>query len=189
MPYFLAIELARARTHYLIAPIILFEILFLALHKKIKYFYQSALRLLPFLFIFYKYFIQNGDKRSQEVLVFIKALVRGDFSILYGYFASLSNIFVPDWITKYQHFFLLSLVLIFSSCLLFRKSKRIPDINWYPTYCIGILFPEIYSTPLLNPNSVSLDLSTWGSSFCAFNNCVFYIRKEIKFTTFFLFLT
>ena len=181
--YFLAIELARARTHYLIAPIILFEILFLALHKKIKYFYQSALRLLPFLFIFYKYFIQNGDKRSQEVLVFIKALVRGDFSILYGYFASLSNIFVPDWITKYQHFFLLSLVLIFSTCLLFRKSKKgyliligIPlTVIWY------FISQEIYSTPLLNPNSSQLGLVYLGGVvFVLLITVSFYIRKEIK---------
>ena len=181
--FFLAVEFARVRTHYLIAPVILFEILFITARKKIKYVYQSALRLLPFIFIFYKYFIQNGDRRSQEVLVFIKALLKGDFSILYGYFSSLSNIFVPDWITKYQHFFLLSLVLIFLTYLLFRKSKKgyliligIPfAVIWY------FFSQEIYSTPLLNPNSSQLGLVYLGGVVLAILITIFfYIRKEIK---------
>lgn len=181
--YFLTVEFARARTHYLIAPVILFEILFLASQKKIKYFYQSALRLLPFLFIFYKYFIQNGDRRSQEVLVFMKALIKGDFSVLYGYLSSLSNIFVPDWITRYQHFFILSLILIVLVYFIFRRSKRgylilvnIPlTIIWY------FISEEIYSTPLLNPNLHQLGLVYLGGVvFVLLITVSFYIRKEIK---------
>lgn len=181
--YFLAIELARARTHYLIAPVILFEILFLASQKKIKYFYQSALRLLPFLFIFYKYFIQNGDRRSQEVLVFIKALIKGDFSILYGYLSSLSNIFVPGWVTKYQHFFVLSLILIVLVYLLFRRSKRgyLVLVNIPLAFIWYFISEEIYSTPLLNPNLHQLGLVYLGGVFFALLITVsFYIRKEIK---------
>ena len=181
--YFLAVEFAMARTHYLIAPIILFEVSFFAVQKKIRYVYQSALRLLPFLFIFYKYFIQNGDRRSQEVLVFIKALLKGDFSILYGYFSSLSNIFVPNWLTNHFQILLLSFLLVVLVYLLFRQSKKryfiltnIPLIViWY------FISGEIYSIPSLNPNSHQLGLVYLGGViFGLLVTIFFYIRKKIK---------
>ncbi|MFH1826925.1 MAG: hypothetical protein ABH812_00625, partial [bacterium] len=181
--FFLAIEFARARTHYLIAPIILFEILITVSSKKIKYIYQSIIRLTPFLFIFYKYFIQNADTRSQRISVFMGSLLKGDFSVLYGYLSSLSNLFIPDWFTKDFHFLLFSLLLIVLVYLLFKKTKK----SWIILCNLPLAFfwhfasKNIYQIPSLNPNAHQLGLTYLGGIiFALLITIFFYIRKGIK---------
>jgi hypothetical protein len=141
------------------------------------------IRLLPFIFIFYKYFIQNGDIRSQDVLVFINTLLKGDFSILYGFLASMSNIFVPDWLTSHFHFFIYSLLLVSIIYLLFSKLKRswlilsmIPlTVFWY------FFSKKIYSIPSLNPDPHQLGLAFLGGViFMLLLTTFFYVRKEYK---------
>ncbi len=181
--FYLAIEFARARTHYLIAPIIIFELIFTVFGKKIKYAFQSILRLIPFTFIFYKYFMENPDTRSQRVSVFIGSLLKGDFTVLYGYLSSLSNLFIPDWFTHNFHFLLYSVIFIILVYFLFKRRKmswlilcNIPlALLWY------VLSRKIYQIPSLNPSAHQLGLAYLGGIILTILSTIFfYIRKELK---------
>ncbi|EKD94501.1 MAG: hypothetical protein ACD_26C00034G0036 [uncultured bacterium] len=97
--FFLATEFIRYRTHYLISVVLVFELLFLTFTKPIfKSIKNSLIRLIPFAFIFYRYFIVAGDSRSGKVLEFIQALLRGEFYQTYSFFTSLANLVAPDWL-------------------------------------------------------------------------------------------
>lgn len=102
--YFLSVELARGRTHYLIGIVFLFEILYIA-KKKIswKAFLNTFLRVIPFTFIFWKYFVLHADQRSAGVGNFIAGVLKGDFHLIYGFVSSVANVFVPDWTTSFLY--------------------------------------------------------------------------------------
>jgi hypothetical protein len=91
--FFLASEFIRYRTHYLISVVVVFELLFLTFNKPlVRSIKNSIVRLLPFGYIFYKYFIVAGDSRSGKVLEYIQAILRGEFYQMYSFFASLANL-------------------------------------------------------------------------------------------------
>lgn len=98
--FFLATELAISRTHYLIAVVVLFEILFLSFEKPIKSLTISAIRILPFVFIFYRYFVVVADQRSGQIKNLVVALWEGEFYQTYSLVSSLTNLIFPDWLTS-----------------------------------------------------------------------------------------
>lgn len=96
--FFIAAEFARARTHYLVALPFLFELVFLIFKKPIvKSITYSAIRLLPFIAVFYRYVIAE-DFRSQEAGNFIISLIDGGFYKLFGFLSSFSNLILPNWL-------------------------------------------------------------------------------------------
>lgn len=99
LSFFLASELFRIRTHYLIAVVVLFEVIFLMFKKFPRSIILSAIRIIPFAYIFYNYFILNADSRSTEVSAFVKSILHGDLYLLYGFISSISHIIFPDWLT------------------------------------------------------------------------------------------
>lgn len=98
--YFLALEFATVRTHYLIAAVIAFELVFKSLKKPLGSIISSLIRLIPFGFIFYKYFLENADSRSSQIGTFLRDLLAGNFSKLYSFFSAITNIIFPDWLLK-----------------------------------------------------------------------------------------
>lgn len=105
--YLLAVEFVRYRTHYLIAVVILFELIFLTFRKlSVKNFFFSVLRIIPFGYVFYHYFILNSDSRSKLAVVFAQDIFGGKFYKLYGFLSSLSNTVFPDvWVNRFiDHF-------------------------------------------------------------------------------------
>lgn len=101
--YLLAVELARARTHYLIAAVIVFELLFLTFRQKTRSMVASLVRLIPFLVVFYGYFIHNADHRSGSVGTVAVSLVRGSYYQSYGFLASLSNLELASWLPNFLY--------------------------------------------------------------------------------------
>lgn len=98
--FFLAAEFARARTHYLVAIPILFELFFFVSKKlSIKPLIQSILRVAPFLVIFYRYVILE-DFRSKEGASFVISLIQGSYYKTIGFLSSFSNLILPDWLTR-----------------------------------------------------------------------------------------
>lgn len=96
--FFLAAEFARARTHYLFAIPIIFEIVMMAFKKPIlRQLSFSLLRTIPFIYIFYQYVI-TADFRSKEAGNFIVSLIKGDFYKLFGFLTSFANLVTPQWI-------------------------------------------------------------------------------------------
>ncbi|MFC1624876.1 discoidin domain-containing protein [Patescibacteria group bacterium] len=101
--FFLAVEFVRYRTHYLIAIVLLFELIFLSFKKPyFKNLCFSILRLIPFSYVFYSYFILNGDPRGGQVTKYISDILKGDFYKFYGFFSSFSNHIIPEY---YVNFF------------------------------------------------------------------------------------
>ncbi|MEK7526494.1 MAG: discoidin domain-containing protein [Patescibacteria group bacterium] len=99
--YFLAVELIRYRTHYLISVVFVFEFLFLAFGRPlIKSFTSSVARFLPFGYIFYVYFVRGADSRTSQVTDLLKAVIGGDLAKLYSFFSSISNLIIPDWLAE-----------------------------------------------------------------------------------------
>ncbi len=98
--FLLAAEFARARTHYLIAMPVLFELFFFAFKKPFSgSLSRSIIRIFPFLPIFYNYVI-GEDARSQEAVRFITSLMHGEFYKMYGFLSSITNLTLPDWLMK-----------------------------------------------------------------------------------------
>lgn len=158
--YRIAIEIALARMHYFFAVIIIFEVLFFSSRKPIiKSLFYSMLRILPFFYFFYDTYIKGADQRSGEVNNFLGSILHGQFYQLFGFFGSLGNLIIPDWVTKEIPFpfivlFIFSAVIFY---LLFmgRKNNLIWTIVCSFISLVVIIFSsKVFSNPLLN---VSID--------------------------------
>lgn len=168
--FFLAGEFAMARTHYLIVVIILFELLFLAFQKRIRSFGLSFLRIIPFLAIFYHYFVVNGDQRSGQVKLFIQNILDGQFYQSYSFFASITSVVLPNWLTDILYnlqyslvtttsinapFIMLLTLTLFGifTFTLFRNLKfgRILTFIFLAAAVIWLIAEEsIFASPILN---------------------------------------
>lgn len=96
--FFMAAEFARARTHYLVLVVFLFELVFLTFKKPfIKSITATLLRLSPMLLIFYRYVIAE-DFRSKEGGIFLSSILHGDFYKIYGFLSTLPNLILPSWL-------------------------------------------------------------------------------------------
>lgn len=167
--FFLSLEFAMSRMHYFFAVIILFEFIFLTLKNGWRSIIPSLLRLLPYALIFYNYLIIGGDNRTGNVVSTAKALLQGQFFLLYGFFASFNNLILPDWfikiffynnqpklliLGKYIPVFILGLVLLVCSVfwLILKRFKGVKFLlPVFFIFNIGlfIYLHEIFSTPLL----------------------------------------
>lgn len=118
--FFLAVEFARARTHYLIIVPFLFELFNLSnfSFKKIS---LGIVRLIPFGVIFYIYFVINSDARSGNILNLLKELLTGNFLLLFNYFNSISNLIFPSWF--------LDLSIIIDTKVILMTKRYIPFIE------------------------------------------------------------
>ena len=150
--FFLATEFVRYRTHYLISVVVVYELLFLTFNKPLfKSIRNSIVRLLPFGYIFYKYFIVAGDSRSGKVLEYIQAILRGEFYQTYSFFASITNLIVPDW-------------------LLDSFVKHIPN------RILAFITSGIFSNSVLNLQSSGKIVPIIG--IIIFVSCIYIISKE-----------
>ncbi|MDO8638516.1 MAG: discoidin domain-containing protein [Candidatus Daviesbacteria bacterium] len=96
----LALEFSRARTHYLVGIVFLFEIIFLAFKAPLKSLSLSIIRLIPFATLFFYYFIKNGDSRTGNLFQVVLSLKDGHLIEFYGLLSSIGRIFLPDWFTQ-----------------------------------------------------------------------------------------
>lgn len=170
--YFLSCEFIRYRTHYLIGVIVAFEFIFF-LNR--KYFFKKLaailIRLIPFFFIFYKYFIENADSRSGDIIVFIKSIFSGNLYYLYGFFASFSNLIIPDKLSWYIYqtgSLAYVIIVLLVPCFLFYLLKGKPyrkiitlsfffiPIAWY------FINKNIFNSPFLSVAGSDLFLSFLG---------------------------
>lgn len=168
--FLLATEFARSRTHYFIAVVILFEVLFLTFEKPLKSLFVSVARLVPFGYIFYKYFVVNADKRSGQVTEFFQALLGGEFHQTYSWLSSLTNTIIPDWIMRFLFnledfiikitairasylIFIFLMILLFAFYISFKKrrlGKLLTTIFSLAVLVWTLIYRNIFSTPILN---------------------------------------
>lgn len=142
--YLLSVEFVMSRTAYLIFVPILFEFMFLF---SIKNIHHLILRILPFAYLFYKYFLSPPDARSGGLFALARDLISGNLEKLSGFIGSISNVFIPDWVTngKYYPFAIIALIIVI---LLFLTRKR---LVWFLTFWILV---NIFSYSAYNPTLI-----------------------------------
>ncbi len=160
----LALELGVARMHYFFVVMVAFELIFLGFRKPIfRSLFYSVLRLIPFLFVFYRTFIAGGDQRSGEVKTFVASLMHGQFYQLYGFFGSLANLIIPDWMTNLLvklrlpilPTVLFSLIVICFYRLFLKRRHRLIWTAIFSLLSLAMLLisGNIFHNPLLNISS------------------------------------
>lgn len=173
----LAIEIALARMHYFFTVIIIFEILFLSFRKPIiKSLFYSSLRIIPFFYFFYNVYINGVDQRTGEINNFLGSILHSQFYQLFGFFGSLANLIIPDWITNKLialstseiqiSFIVLFILSAISFYLLFWGKVR--HLIWTIVFSfislITIIFSsKVFSNPLLNVKVDQVFIATLGA--------------------------
>lgn len=154
--FFLVTELAMSRSHYLVSVVISFELIFLAFSKPIKSLLLSFLRIIPFGYIFYRYFILGADSRTGQIGNLLQAFSRGEFYQSYSFLASWANLVVPDWVSAF-HPSLARWPLLFLSVLtvivLLRQKKHWKPLTLASVLLLFLWLPVskiIFTTPVLN---------------------------------------
>lgn len=193
LTFFLVNELARTRTHYLIVIVIFFELLFFLKGKNVLVSIRNLLlRLAPFLYIFYRYFVVGADARSDNIKTFLSGLLRGEFYRLYGWLSALSNIIIPDYflkiLFKLQFVFVTSFsiyipfvsflslsVFIISAHLLLRGERRRKVFTIGFTIILAVWFfisKQIFATPVLNVEGQQIFVAFLGGALLLLSSLV-----------------
>lgn len=193
-----AMEFVRTRTHYLISLPLLIEFLFL-INGFIKKTFKTKLiislaRITPFIYMFYLYFVKNADSRSGNIKEFITSLLKGDFSIIYGFLSSITNIVIPDWFST-PLVNKLSINLIYVGLFAIMGLFLYKQVNRKITLFLSILFvlwffisKQIFLTPILNLNAKGILYPFVGGVLMIIMFIRgFSLKKEIKIL-YFLFL-
>ena len=172
--YILALEFSSVRTHYLLAIVVGFEVLFLMFRRPfVKSILLSVLRIIPFFFV-YRFYFGTGSTQDGRISDFIAKIMSGDFYLTYGGLSTYSGLFIHDWIASLiTHTFarfswllvvgLLAAVLV----LIFRKTKRwlvkvafsvaVLSVWWFAAQ-------KIFSVPALNLKTADIFLAYLGGS-------------------------
>lgn len=194
--YFTAI-----RSYYFIGIIILFEIIFFALKRR-KEIMFLILRLLPFMFIFYHFFVYGGDSRTGLVSNIIQSVLRGQLYIFYGFLSTLANVIFPDNLTSsffdveikfikltsvgLPYVFLTTiLVSIFAIFLIFkrRKHSKLLKLSFSTILILWSIFSnQIFNVPILNLNTTTNYILYLGGVIIIFLSSVLFVinKKQIK---------
>ncbi len=119
--FYLSVEFVYIRSHSLIFPIFILDLLFTVYFFKLRNIPWLLLRQIPFWFIFYQRYMVESIGSSGVGSVF-KSILEGKPEILAGFFATLGNIFVVysmqakflNLVTSREQLVLLVLFIVFS---------------------------------------------------------------------------
>lgn len=116
--YWFTVQVTYVRAHYVILPLLAFDFIFLTFphFSKIRNF---ILRAIPFIYIFYEYYIVQGDSRSEGISEVGKALLQGEFRYTSSFLGSLGNLIVPDFIQ--QNPILIGIASLIIGLYIFKK--------------------------------------------------------------------
>ena len=180
--FFIAVQYSVVRNHYLFAIAVFFELIFFAFKKPLKSIFYSFVRLVPFVYIFYRYIILTGDTRIEGVKDIILSILNGKLYLTYGLFSSVANLIIPDYLINFIFNFQKQinvslqtssslswiLLLVFSIITIFfllkrEKKKYILLPMFYLALLAWIKFSKnIYSIPVLSPGEIQLFTVTLG---------------------------
>lgn len=190
--FFLATELIVGRTHYLIGTVLVFELLFLSFEKPLKSLFYSFLRLVPYIYIFYYYYVLNGDHRSGNVKSLLVGLSKGEFYQLYSFITSYLNIVIPDWITQAVIKLsiglnittwivtLISLVLTYILLKDHAKRRILLPLFVFTIVIWKLLVNDFFSTQILNLQQQQFFLIYLGGLAFIFTFIIFLIIEKYK---------
>lgn len=187
--YFFAVEFARIRTHYLVAVVLALEIIFFAFKKPIWSVIKSLVRLSPFLYLFYVYFLKAADARSSQIGTFFKAISAGQFYKTYSFLSGVANIWLPNnalsLLASQRSTFLVYCALIaffgFAIYLCYRNKKRLKIV--VPSNVIlGVVWAfvskSIFTVPNLSLQPVDFFLVFIGGEVILFSIFIIPILRD-----------
>ncbi len=134
--YLLCLLITPVRTHYVIGLIIAMYLLWGIKERSVKSIFTTFLKLMPFLALFYWFFLVSADSRTLSLSDFVTAVFSGNWYVFYSFFSTSGSMFVTDTQWKVallllkpfvghslRTFALTTLVTIISSVFLFKRSK------------------------------------------------------------------
>lgn len=104
--FLLAVDLTYVRFHYLISLVIVFEILFLLNSIRVKSLANLLLRVLPYLAIFYWFYVLNGDSRGINGLENLNQIFKGKIENLLTFFSGVGYMVSADKVYPVASFFI-----------------------------------------------------------------------------------
>ncbi len=119
--FWLSSELVFVRFHYLIAGVILFEVIFGLASLRVNTLVKSFLRVIPFFIIFRLVYLLNGDSRLSEAVGNIGLILSGKLENSWSLFTGLGQLIIPDK--------LLSIVSVIASKIIVNPYHQILAIN------------------------------------------------------------
>lgn len=203
-----SMELASARTHYLVSVVILFELIFFAFQKPIRSIGYSLIRLIPFLLLFYKFFVISGDSRNLLIKDYINHILNGNFYVLYGLIGTFTNIIIPGWMLTFLNniqskiilttgvgfpfakYFLLTFSLILLWFFFRKHNFKLFLMPFYISILVGWVFlsKKLFVNPILNLDETQLLTVTLGGILLVlFSIIPLFLTKEKRKISIFLF--
>lgn len=182
LTFFVAVQYSIVRDHYLFTVVLFFEFIFFAFKKPLLSIFYSLTRLAPFAYVFYHWVLLPAGSQAGGVRDFIFTVFKGQFSVFYGFFCSITNLMIPDYITNFIFNLLgriggsASTTLILAKIFLFAlpaliiflllKGSKKKYILW-PVFCLLLWvwlqnLSSIFSIPVLNPDAKQLFIVALG---------------------------
>lgn len=185
--YWLSAFLVPLRTHYFIIIVLFFEFIYFTFKKFPNSFINSILRILPFLYIFYRFFILNADSRALSVNSYILSVARGEFYKTFSFFTSLSNLLIPDNIINRLAFgeipvkFIILILFAVFFCYLFnKKNKKWLLVTGSTLVCTAWMFlsKSLYTSSLLSITKTSSLALYLGGIFVYLLSVLYFLMNE-----------
>lgn len=205
--YWLTIELSYVRMHYLIVPVLLFNFIFFCLPLSLNKLRDFVLRSVPFIYIFYKLYVDGSDSRTGSTLTLIENLAKGKLENTFSFISTLGNLLIPD---KIQGLYISSItrisdntvlisqsvvLILFAFILLYlRKRFKVPNFLFLTATLSSIIWfflnQNIYSASSIVSSSPQLMLTGFiGGLTLIFSGLLAIILKQENRKIFLLFLS
>jgi hypothetical protein len=203
--YCLTAYITPVRTQYFIAILIIFDLIWVVKNKNIQELKYWVARSIPFLIIFYLFYVPLADERTKVIPDYIRSLLSGQIYNLYSFFGTIGNMFFPDIeqniflqhfsnILQKPHMILFTkLSLLFLIGIYFIKSNKQKSKSLWGYIFIGLGVVWIYLTKLIitNPQitpSLQGELAVYigGLVLLTLFFIWLYADKKLKWSIFFL---
>lgn len=198
--FFIAIQYAVSRDHYLVAIAIFFELIFLTFQKPFRSIFYSFIRLIPFGYIFLNFVFLSVDSRTGGVKDYITGILKGNLYLIYGFLSSISNLIIPDYLTNLifkfdnrltvflqapAHIskFILLLVPSIIIFLLLRKNEKrklLMPLSYILFFGWITAAKHIFSVPVLNLGNHELFIATFGGIIILLSFLILIVLKRSK---------
>lgn len=198
--FFVSIQYAVSRDHYLVAVAIFFELIFLTFKKPFRSIFYSFIRLIPFGYIFLNFVFLSVDSRTGGVKDYITGILKGNLYLIYGFLSSISNLIIPDYLTNLifkfdnrltvflqapAHIskFILLLVPSIIIFLLLRKNEKrklLMPLSYILFFGWITAAKHIFSVPVLNLGNHELFIATFGGIIILLSFLILIVLKRSK---------
>lgn len=198
--FFVSIQYAVSRDHYLVAIAIFFELIFLTFQKPFRSIFYSFIRLIPFGYVFLNFVFLSVDSRTGGVKDYITGILKGNLYLIYGFLSSISNLIIPDYLTNLifkfdnrltvflqapAHIskFILLLVPSIIIFLLLRKNEKrklLMPLSFILFFGWITAAKHIFSVPVLNLGNHELFIATFGGIIILLSFLILIVLKRSK---------